>query len=193
MADIAKLIKSKSGIRLDVGGGANPQPGFVNIDILPLPEVDIVWDLEKTPWPLGDETVLHAVASHVLEHIQPARGVFVNVMNEVWRVLKPGGQFAFVVPYAGNALYWQDPTHCNGITETTLYYFDPDPEGKFAGQSLYRFYQPKPWKIQFLAADRNGVLECVLVKRRDDPSFHETVTDDVVKEFAQRVKLNLPV
>lgn len=141
--NIQRIIDEKSGINLDIGGGANPNKGFINLDILDLPEVDIVWDFNRTPWPLPDECVLKAVASHVLEHIlptyetarleplvqllikkgilsqkeadeelgKPSRG-FLGFMDELWRVMKPGGQFAFVVPYAGNELYNQDPTHC---------------------------------------------------------------------------------
>lgn len=186
MDTIDQLLKKKSGIRLDIGGGAHPQAGYVNMDILPLPEVDIVHDLEEFPWPIPDEAVLSAVASHVLEHISPIKGVFLGVMNELWRVLKPGGQFAFVVPYGVNELYVQDPTHCNPINQTTMYYFDPDPEGRFAGQALYRFYQPKPWKIERMAGDRNGTLEVLLSKRLDDRSFHEdAITDNsnLVKEL----------
>ena len=64
MVDIKQLLKDSSGIRLDIGCGANKQPNFVGIDMLPLKGVDIVWDLETTPWPLPDECVLTAVASH---------------------------------------------------------------------------------------------------------------------------------
>ena len=96
-------IKDKTGIRLDIGCGENKQaPDWVGIDYRKTKDVDIVWDIEKTPWPLKDESVLVATASHVLEHIDPHKGVFINVMDEIWRVLKPGCQFAFVVPYAGS-------------------------------------------------------------------------------------------
>ncbi len=177
--NIEELIKAKQGIQLDVGGGAHPRSGYVNIDILPLPEVDIVWDLETFPWPLPDDCVNIAVASHVLEHINPVKGVFINFMNELWRVMKPGAQFAFVVPYGANELFVQDPTHCNPINPTTIYYFDPDPENKYAGQALYRFYQPKPWKIERIAGERNGTLEVLLTKRQDDRSFHEEDPQDM--------------
>lgn len=169
--DLKKLLREKAGIRLDIGGGANPNPGFVNIDILPLPQVDIVWDLEETPWPLPDECVLTATASHVLEHINPHKGVFINVMNEIWRVLKPGGQFAFVVPHASSHGYQQDPTHCNMINETTMHYFDPDPEGSNIGQQLYGFYRPMPWKIERQYFNPQGNLEVLLTKRLMDKSF----------------------
>ena len=163
--NIEELLQ-KQGIRLDIGGGNNPQPGFINIDILDLPKVDIIHDLETFPWPLSDESVSIAMASHVLEHINPAKGVFVNFMNEVWRVLKPGGQFAFVVPYAESFGMYQDPTHCNFINEATMGYFDPlHPSG------YYNFYHPKPWKIEKMPFSRSGVLECLLTKRPMDKSY----------------------
>ncbi len=164
--DIKKLLADKSGIRLDIGCGASKHAGFVGIDILPLDGVDIVHDLEETPWPLPDECALTAIASHVLEHINPHKGVFIKVMDEIWRVMKPQGQFAFVVPYAESHGFYQDPTHCNPINETTMLYFDPlDPSG------LYTFYRPKPWKITFQAMNRNGLLEVVLEKRPWDESY----------------------
>lgn len=193
---IEELITDQ-GIRLDIGGGNNPQPGFVNIDILDLPKVDIVHNIELTPWPLPDESVSLAMASHLLEHISPAPdsartdalikllvrkgvisqtesdkelghpgSVFLNVMNEIWRILKPGGQFAFVVPYAESFGMYQDPTHINFINEATMGYFDPlHPSG------YYAFYKPKPWKIIKQPFSRSGVLECLLEKRPLDKSY----------------------
>ncbi len=178
-----KLLKDKSGIKLDIGCGASKQPTFVGMDYHQYGDVDIVHDIEKIPWPLPDESVVQAISSHVLEHIDPHGGVFINVMNEIWRVLKPEAQFAFVVPYGANDLFVQDPSHCNPMNEVTMYYFDPDPEGKYAGQSLYRFYEPKPWKIEFIAFDRNGVMEVLLSKRLEDKSYHELPADDITQEI----------
>lgn len=180
---IDKILRSKSGIRLDIGCGDNKNPGFVGIDLLPLKSVDIVWDLEKFPWPLPDEYVLTAVASHVLEHINPHKGIFLKFMDEVWRVLKPGAQFAFVVPHASSHGYQQDPTHVNMINETTMHYFDPDPEGNNIGQSLYAFYRPKPWKIIKQYYNPAANLEVLLEKRPDDISYRgEIRPDDITKE-----------
>lgn len=65
------LKKNQQGIKLDIGCGANKNKGFVGLDILPLPGVDVVCNFEKFPWPLPDECASLAVASHVLEHISP--------------------------------------------------------------------------------------------------------------------------
>lgn len=175
--EVATLLKEKGGVRLDIGCGASKQPGFVGIDYQQYGDVDIVHNIEETPWPLPDESVLMAVASHVLEHINPHGGVFINVMDEIWRVLKPGAQFTFVVPYAGSHGYFQDPTHCNPINETTMCYFDPlSPTG------LYQFYHPKPWKIEFQAMNRGGTLEVVLSKRAMDSSYEGKIPAQTIIE-----------
>jgi len=183
MTKLDKLLKDNAGIKLDIGCGRNKQPGFVGLDMFDYPGVDIVQDIEVTPWPLPDECVLTAVASHVLEHVNPHKGVFINVMNEIWRILKPHGQFAFVVPYAESHGMMQDPTHCNFINETTMHYFDP-----LQPSQLYQFYQPKPWKIKFQAMNRAGILEVMLEKREDLPEYHEYKPTDLVQEVAQNVE-----
>ena len=163
---VQELLNKNSINRLDIGGGNNPNAGFINIDILPLEKVDIVWDLETFPWPIPSGSIDLATASHVLEHINPHKGVFIAVMNEIWRVLKPKGQFAFVVPYAESFGMYQDPTHCNFINEATMSYFDPlHPSG------YYQFYQPKPWKVINMPFATNGLLECLLEKRAEDKSY----------------------
>jgi hypothetical protein len=46
-------------------------------------------------------------------------------MNEIWRVLKPGGCFGHHTPAFPHSAAWRDPTHVNIITEETFpLYFD---------------------------------------------------------------------
>jgi len=161
--DIQAILKEHNlGIKLDIGCGANKQAGFVGIDLRDLLSVDIVHDVESYPWPLPDECVSFAVASHLVEHINPAKGIFLGFMNEVWRVMKVGGQFMIALPYAGSFGYWQDPTHCNGCNEATWAYFDPE-----HASGLYNIYTPKPWKINQNVWQINGNMEVVLEKRRE--------------------------
>lgn len=168
--EIAFLLKKyNQGIKLDLGCGAAKQNGFVGLDNRKLPGVDIVQNLEKFPWPLPDECASLAIASHLVEHINPHGGVFIRFMDEVWRVLKYGGQFMISTPYAGSSGYWQDPTHCNGCNEITWAYFDPIE----VNGVLYKIYKPKPWKITFSSWSQNGNMEIVLKKRKEDPSYYE--------------------
>ncbi len=150
-------------IRLDIGCGGNKQPGFIGLDKRQLPGVDIVHDVEVFPWPLDDESVALAISSHLIEHIKP--WLSIDFMNEIWRVLIPGGTLALALPYAGSPGYWQDPTHCNGCTEVTFQYFD-------RRQFLYSIYKPSPWEIKdgFPVWQVNGNLEVIMEKVTDTVS-----------------------
>lgn len=157
-ADIRSTVERAAGIRLDIGCGAGKHgETWVGIDFQALPGVDIVHDLTVFPWPLESDSVLTAVASHVVEHIPPANLGFVKFMDEVWRVMKMGGEFAIVTPHGYSPGYLQDPTHCNPCNENTWLYFAKD--------HPYRsFYNCKPWAIKYLAFDYTANIDLVLVK-----------------------------
>lgn len=155
--DIKKLLAKQAGIRLDIGCGDNKQTGFVGMDIRDLPGVDIVHDWNVFPWPLPDECVVTAMAAHVIEHVPPWDFGFIKFMDEVWRILKPEGQFAIVCPHGLSQGYLQDPTHCNPVNENTFFYFTP-------GHPLYNIYRPKPWQCTFREWSPNANIEVILVK-----------------------------
>ena len=165
---IQDILKEKNnGIKLDIAGGGNPQPGFVNIDIRKSPKVDIVHDLETFPWPLPNECCSLAVASHIVEHIDPHKFIFIKFMNEIWRIMKDGGQLMIATPYAGSVGYFQDPTHCNPCNEATWFYFDP-----LHYSGLYHIYNVLPWKILSITWTPIGNLEIALEKRKIDKSYN---------------------
>ena len=103
-------IKESKGILLDVGCRDRKQDNFIGIDTKLRPGVDIVHNLEQFPYPIKDGECLTIKAAHVIEHIKP--WLVIDWMNEMWRMLKVGGQLAVSAPYANSALYLQDPTHC---------------------------------------------------------------------------------
>lgn len=153
-------------LKLDIGCGDNKLDDHLGMDYKPFRGVDVVHDARIIPWPFEDETFTLLSASHFLEHITRENGVFIDVMNEAWRILKPGGQFRIAVPYGGNTLYNADPTHVNPIVPQTFHYFDP-----FAQMQTYHVYKPKPWKIELLYWQPEGTIECLLSKRKEDPSY----------------------
>lgn len=169
---IDELIADNQGIQLDIGCGGAKQKGFIGMDVRDISGiVDIVHDWNDIPWPLPNDCVRTAIASHVIEHINPADFGFINFMNEVWRIMKPGGQFAIVTPYGGSPGFWQDPTHINGCNEATWAYFDPIP-GQWSEGGLYTIYRPKPWQVENLAWNTIGNIEVLLRKRKEDPSYY---------------------
>lgn len=80
---------------LEIGGGATPlyRP---NMDIQQLPGVDVVHDMTVYPWPFPNSSFGFVYMSHVLEHA-PAEHVK-PILNQIWRILKPGGRVEIHVP-----------------------------------------------------------------------------------------------
>lgn len=147
-------------MKLDLGCGPFVKDGYVGIDCRALPCVEIVHDLETFPYPIADGACETIRAHHILEHIKP--WFTIDVMNELWRIMAPGGRLDVSVPYAGSSNYWQDPTHCNGFIELTWWYFDPGVKDS----GLYSIYEPKPWKIvSGPTKQASSNLDVVLEKR----------------------------
>lgn len=126
-------------MKLDIGSNGHSPEGFIGLDKRELPGVQVVHNMEVLPWPFESESCSEIRASHILEHIKP--WLTIDIFNEMWRILKPQGQAEIVLPMAGSPQFWQDPTHCNGFTEYTFQYFDPD------YPCLYAVYAPRPWRI----------------------------------------------
>lgn len=97
-------------MRLHLGCGRNPIPGWVNLDIAAGDGVDVVADLDAcatVPLPFDDGSVDEVVGVHVLEHLRRP----LPLMAELWRVARPGGTATFEVPYGSSDDAWEDPTH----------------------------------------------------------------------------------
>jgi len=147
--------KLKQKYRLDVGCGFNKQPGFIGMDKRDVKGVDLVHDLEVLPWPIQADACAVILMSHVMEHVKP--WLSIDIMNECWRCLEPGGQLWLSMPYANSFGYCQDPTHCNPWNEATFTYFIP-------GQPLYEVYRPKPWSLLKHTWNLYGNIEAVMQK-----------------------------
>jgi SAM-dependent methyltransferase len=105
--------------RLDVACGSNKMPGFFGVDIAGK-DVDVIWDLEKFPWPFPDNSVDEIVCNHYIEHTKD----LIAFMNELHRILVPGGSALIRAPYYNSMRAWQDPTHTRAISEATFLYYN---------------------------------------------------------------------
>lgn len=103
---------------LDIGCGRNKLPGAAGLDSTAHAGVDIVADLNR-PLPVDSESYDVVHANQVLEHVQN----LVGLMDEIWRVLKPGGMLVAHVPYFRSSWAHVDPTHVRSFTINTLDYF----------------------------------------------------------------------
>ncbi len=131
--------KSEESIHLDFGGGGQPRNPFnaktlMFTDIQTLdtpPSAKFVHMPNSTHIPLESNSIDSISAFDVLEHIPRIQEIngetrfpFIEIMNEIHRVLKPGGIFIAVTPGYPSPVAFQDPTHVNIITVDTIKYFD---------------------------------------------------------------------
>jgi len=78
---------------LYIGGAGRTVEGYVNLDLLAMPGVDVAADAARLPFPPGMFQRVECDA--VLEHVPHPR----EVMREIERVLAPGGYAHVVAPF----------------------------------------------------------------------------------------------
>jgi len=133
-------LLDRKGLLLDLSPIPNKQKGFLGMARKVHPNVDVIHDPESFPFPFEDDSCHIVIAHYLVQKIKP--WLMVDFMNEVWRIVKPGGQFAISMPYANSASFYGDPTNCNQCNESTFYFFDPQ------FKEVYAYHEPKPWQIE---------------------------------------------
>jgi predicted SAM-dependent methyltransferase len=98
-----------SGVRvLEIGAGAIKRvPHAVTLDVNPLATPDVLQDLDATPYPFPTSSFDIVIAEHVLEHVEHV----VRVVEELHRIVVPGGVLLVEVPHFSSANFHTDPTH----------------------------------------------------------------------------------
>ncbi|MBT9560256.1 MAG: class I SAM-dependent methyltransferase [Myxococcales bacterium] len=104
---------------LEIGCGRAKSPDAFGLDVIALPEVDLVHDLDVMPWPLPSGHFERVIALDVLEHLTD----MVGAVKEIHRVLAPGGTALVRMPFAGSVHHLTDPTHRRAATSRTFDYF----------------------------------------------------------------------
>ena len=83
------------------------------------------------PLPFASDQIDSISAFDFLEHIPRSdrspsgefTNPFINIMNEIHRILKPGGIFIALTPCYPSPAAFTDPTHVNFISDSTHLYF----------------------------------------------------------------------
>lgn len=116
---------------LNLGCGPDIRPGWINVDAYYKHPLVTTMDFTQTPWKFKDETFDLVYASHVLEHIPVRfhhtdnRDVFWHILEEIHRVLAPGGILHLRVPYSKDVeAAWSNPTHYRAWSIGTFSYLN---------------------------------------------------------------------
>jgi predicted SAM-dependent methyltransferase len=91
----AFLSRTTFPVKVNVGCGNEPFPGWINLDLDPGVRADILWDVnDGLPFP--DNSCAFMYSEHFLEHIPVAEGV--RFLRECCRCLQPGGVVRIGMP-----------------------------------------------------------------------------------------------
>ena len=127
--------------RINLGCGNRIMDDCINHDVAAhRPEIDIVFDLNVIPYPLEDNQFERVYLWSVIEHLKPTP---LETLNEIWRILKPGGILELKFPLPTSPTYHDDLTHRWANTIEAYEVVDPTTKtGK-----AYGFYTPYKWHI----------------------------------------------
>jgi SAM-dependent methyltransferase len=140
---LAKEIRARGEkVQVDLGCGFRKN-GNIGIDITSKgTDADLVCNIGFEPLPLSDNMVDKIVCRDFLEHLPKGyysetnkRMIYpiIDLMNEIWRVLRPGGTFTSRTPCEPHIEAHRDPTHLSVWTLESMDYFC----GKYKVPKIY--------------------------------------------------------
>jgi SAM-dependent methyltransferase len=135
--------------KLNIGAGTLPKAGYDNLDYINYNgKIEIVADLMQLPLPIQDNTYDIIEGDHILEHMPN----LVPLLEDLYRIAKPGAKLSFLVPHYASGNWAIDPTHCNKFNIQTLEIFDShDQRNKihpWGVNSKFKF-KLTSWKLTF--------------------------------------------
>jgi len=127
---ISTDYKSNTMISIDIGCSIHKLPGYIGVDLDPLPSVDVVANMESLPF--SDSTIDLIHTRHTFEHVKDPH----KCLTELYRVSKSTGNITIIVPHYSNHTYWADMTHIRPFSYRSFEYFDLE-YAKLAGFPIY--------------------------------------------------------
>ena len=129
-------------VKLNLGGGERPLPGYYHLDLVDLPGVDVQADLNEPleALPTGSVAAIHC--RHLLEHID----LLMPLLDELHRVVRPGGTIDIRVPHFSNPYGYSDTTHVRFFGLYTFFYF-ADPANQ-PSRKVPSFYSKSRFQVK---------------------------------------------
>jgi predicted SAM-dependent methyltransferase len=125
--------------KLNLGCGKDIKKGYVNLDSVKLPGVNIVHNLDKYPYPFKDNEFDEVYCHHVLEHLNS----IIKPLEELHRITKKGGKIIIEVPIYPSLGAMADPTHQSYYTYLTFNYFREDDNLNYYSKARFKLLKRK--------------------------------------------------
>jgi len=127
-------------LRVHLGSGHDVLEGYLNLDRVLLPGLDVVADLERT-LPFRSDTIDEVLARHVFEHIED----LVGLLGELRRVCREGAVLRIVVPHFSSFTAYSYLTHRRFFGYHT---FDQLTEGSVYGHQVPLRFELRRRRLQ---------------------------------------------
>lgn len=114
-------------LRLNLGCGRSKRADCLNVDRRAGVAPDLVWDLERFPYPLPARHFVQVFALDVVEHLENLPGF----MEETYRLLAVDGILEITTPHFSCANSFTDPTHRRHLGYFSFDFFTPDSSYEF--------------------------------------------------------------
>jgi ubiquinone/menaquinone biosynthesis C-methylase UbiE len=157
---IQRDLEAGKPLRIDIGSGPRPRPGFYALDQLELEGIDIVADLNEPLALLPDSCAEHVFSSHTLEHVEK----LLPLLAEIHRIARPGGLIELIVPHFSDPYAYSDPTHVRFFGLYTMSYF-VETEKQPHRRKVPAFYSRVRFELEsvYLAFYRTNLLDRLVV------------------------------
>jgi glycosyltransferase involved in cell wall biosynthesis len=129
--------KAAAPLKLHLGSGRRKLDGYIDVDISPDVEPDLVWDLERK-WPWPDDSAAEVRFIHALEHMGADLDTFLGIMKELYRVCAPGALVVIGAAHPRHDSFVEDPGVVRAITPAVMGQFDAALTQRNAAPSLAR-------------------------------------------------------
>ena len=111
-----------SSVVLDLGCGKKKRHGTIGVDFNASTNPDIVHNLNEFPYPFNTASIDKVIMDNTLEHLQD----LISVMEEIYRIVKPGGSVKIITPYFRSVWASADPTHLHFFSTISFTFYDPN-------------------------------------------------------------------
>lgn len=123
---------------VNLGCGTTRIPNSIGVDVVKIKGfVDKVHDLNKTPYPFRPNSIDEIHMYHVLEHLHDP----LQKVEEIHRILKPGGIFNLRVPHFSSMGAFSDITHVRPFGYTSFDIFEEDDYHSFYTKARFKIHK----------------------------------------------------